>query len=228
MDPTWCPQCCTRHAAGGRCPGSLLATGDERAGWRVTVETRGGLEAIGVLVAPCGKRWRARILTYPNVLWTIPGGSGAVKFVAATPQEAERQAIAFIKTHCRERGWLRRDEVVPVTLGTFPEERAPDAAAPTPARRRLRTFPIWFGLLVPTIEAVTANVSETGLFIGTGRLFDPGAGLRMRLDTYTFRVALHGQVVWNRATSVVGRPAGLGVRLIDPPAIYVKFVATLR
>ena len=228
MNPTWCPQCCTRHGPKGTCPGPLLATGDERAGWRVTVEARGGLDAIGVLVAPCGTRWRARILTYPNVLWTIPGGGGAMKFAAASPQDAERQAIAFIKAHCIERGWLRRDEVVPVTLGAFADERAPDAVAPSPARRRLRTFPIWFGPLVPTIEAVTANLSATGLFINSHNLLDAGTQIRMRLDLYTFRVALRGQIVWSRDTSIVGRPAGFGVRLVDPPAMYAKFVETLR
>jgi len=228
MSPTWCPECCTRHDPRGTCPGPLLATGDERAGWRITVETKTGLDAIGVLVAPCGTRWRARILTYPNVLWTVPGGSGAMKFAAASPQEAERLAIAFIKAHCIERGWRRRDEVVVATLGSFADERAPDAVAPSPARRRLRSFPIWFGLLVPTIEATTANVSETGLFISTTRLLDPGASVLMRLDLYTFRVALRGQVVWSRGSNEPGRPAGFGVRLVDPPAMYVRFVETLR
>ena len=192
------------------------------------VRTARGTEDVGVLIARTRGRWRARIVTYPNVLWMIPGGGGAMKFVAASPQDAERQGIAFIKAHCMERGWLRRDEIVPVTLGTFADERAPDAVAPSPARRCLRTFPIWYGLLVPTIEAVTANVSATGLFITTHNLFDQGTGLRMRLDLYTFRVALKGQVVWNRDTSVVGRPAGLGIRLVEPPAMYVKFVETLR
>jgi len=50
--------------------GDLRATGDERHGWRVAVETPHGIEAYGVLVAPTHERWRARILTFPNVLVT--------------------------------------------------------------------------------------------------------------------------------------------------------------
>lgn len=61
------------------------ATGPERHGWRVHVETSRGVEAIGVLVAPSGDLWRSRILTYPNVLWTAPGGRSTLKFLAPTP-----------------------------------------------------------------------------------------------------------------------------------------------
>jgi Tfp pilus assembly protein PilZ len=82
--------------------------------------------------------------------------------------------------------------------------------------------------VVPTIEGVTGNISTTGLFISTQNIFDAGTQLRMRLDLYTFRVTFRGQVVWNRGTGTVGRPAGIGVRLVDPPAMYVKFVETLR
>ena len=30
LSKAWCTVCCTRHAPGGDCPGSLLATGPER------------------------------------------------------------------------------------------------------------------------------------------------------------------------------------------------------
>ena len=61
------------------------------------------IEVYGALVAPAGRLWRARILTYPNTLWAIPGDGGPMKFVGGTPQAAERQAIAFIEEHCAKR-----------------------------------------------------------------------------------------------------------------------------
>ena len=81
MVEQWCPVCCCRHRDKKDCPGELLATGPERQGWRVNVQTSTGIEACGVLVAPAGDSWRARILTFPNILWTVPDGSGTLKFV---------------------------------------------------------------------------------------------------------------------------------------------------
>jgi hypothetical protein len=229
MESIWCQVCGTRHDPPYRvCPGPLLATGDERAGWRVTVKTPSGLQVIGALVALCGNVWRARILTYPDFVWTVPDGGCSMKFAATSPQLAERQAIAFIKARCIERGWLRCEEVGPVTLGSFSLERAPDAAPPSPARRILRSFPIWYGLEVPTIEAVTCDLSTTGLFITTHDVFDAGVQIQMRLELYTFRVTFRGQVISSRGPADGERPPGMGVRLQDPPAKYVKYVETLR
>ena len=80
----WCEICCTTHLPSHRCPGDLQATEDERHGWRVNVETPQGIEGYGVLVAPTSGPWRARILTYPNILWLVPGGRATIKFVGDT------------------------------------------------------------------------------------------------------------------------------------------------
>jgi hypothetical protein len=48
----WCAYCCTRHADAADCPGVLEATGSERPGWRVNVETPQGIQAYGALLAP--------------------------------------------------------------------------------------------------------------------------------------------------------------------------------
>src|SRR6267143_1834934 len=94
---TFCCVCGTEHSGPASCPGELRATGAEKHGWRVNVETPFGHEAIGVLLAPSHDVWRARILTYPNVLWAAPGGRGAIKFVGDTPAEAEERAIKFVE-----------------------------------------------------------------------------------------------------------------------------------
>jgi hypothetical protein len=69
----WCSVCGGNHQSPKECPGELRATGPERHGWRVTVDTPYGFEAYGVLVAPSVELWRARIITYPNVLWMVRG-----------------------------------------------------------------------------------------------------------------------------------------------------------
>jgi hypothetical protein len=192
------------------------------------MDTPRGPEVIGVLVAPCGGLWRARILTYPDTLWTVPGGGGSMKFAAASPQAAERQAIALIKAQCIERRWLRREDTAPATLGAVDPERAPDAVPPSPARRKLRSFPVWFGLAVPTTEGVTADLSTTGLAISSRTAYEAGTILRIRIDLYAFRVTCRGEVAWSRSSAETGRPAAMGVRLIDPPTIYVRYVEALR
>ena len=83
----YCSVCGGDHARRQDCPGELRATGPERHGWRVAVETPYGLEAYGVLVAPSFDVWRARVITYPNILWTVPGGAVTLKFAGTTAQD---------------------------------------------------------------------------------------------------------------------------------------------
>ena len=105
MVQVWCPVCSTTHADGMRCPGELIADTPARHGWRISVTTDHGIEAYGVLVARTTHGlWCARILTYPNVIWATPGGRSAMKFVARSPHDVERQAVEYIRDHCRERG----------------------------------------------------------------------------------------------------------------------------
>ena len=72
----WCRVCCTRHAPDRLCPRERELTGVEFVGFKVNVETPQGMRAIGVLLGEAGRGWRARIITHPNVLWTVPGGGG--------------------------------------------------------------------------------------------------------------------------------------------------------
>ena len=84
MHEAFCQVCATQHGEREDCPGELRATGPERHGWAVAVDAQRGVDLYGVIVAPSGPRWRARIVTFPNVLWTMPGGRGTIKFVGAT------------------------------------------------------------------------------------------------------------------------------------------------
>jgi len=225
MPSEWCNTCCTRHPPGRRCPEQLNATDAERHGWRVNVESPAGIEAYGVLVAAAGDRWRARILTYPNVLWLVPGGAGTMKFLADTPQLAELQAIEFIREHCRTRGLgIRREEVREIAAG-LPRGASP--AAGNPAPRKIRFLPLRFGLANPSEPGGVGNLSESGLFVITGTPISRGTEVRLLLMLSTEDLSLRGQVRWMRDQPHVGRSPGMGVQLVQPPPSYIRFVRGL-
>jgi Tfp pilus assembly protein PilZ len=226
MALAWCAICGSTHRRPKDCPGDLRATGPERHGWRVAVETPHGIEAYGILVAPSQDVWRARILTYPNVLWTIPRGESTIKFVGATAQAAEAKAVAFVEGHIRARGYLRRDGLDPVVAGRFRAESSRGAVAP--AMRKLRSIPVRFGTGPSLFSAMTGNISESGLFVATFAPLDPGLAIRILVDLDVGALGLRGEVVWARRRMVLGRPTGMGVKLISPPAPYLEFVRELR
>ena len=224
----WCAVCGGSHKTPQECPGELRSTGPERHGWRVAVDTPYGVETYGVLVAPSFDLWRSRIITYPNVLWTVPGGNLTVKFAGSTPQEAEGYAVQFIEGHISARGYARRGTTdTPAVAGYSAEALARAMAAAGPALRKMRAIPVRFGNGPELFSAMTGNLSESGLFVMTIAPFDPGTGLRVLIDLATGPVGLSGQVVWQRPRPVSGRPVGMGVRLISPPGPYREFVVEL-
>lgn len=228
MEAGWCTICGTTHALPRDCPGDLRATGTERHGWRVVVDTPQGVEAYGVLVAPSHDLWRARVITYPNILWTAPHGRVTIKFVGVTPQEAEARAVAFIEGHIKARRLKRLDaQEVPPVSAYQAEAYARKLASAGPALRKMRAIPVRFGAGPNLFTAMTANVSESGLFVVTLVPFDPGAGLRVFVDLEQGPVGLRGQVVWKRERPDSGRPVGMGVQLVAPPEPYREFVLEL-
>jgi hypothetical protein len=222
----WCEVCCTRHLLHTECPGELRATGAERHGWRINVETPQGIEAYGVLIAPSRELWRARILTYPNILWLVPGGRSTLKFVGATARDAERQAVHFIRTHCAAHGYRMRTEVAVVAPGEFDLE-AQQKPHGVPALRKIRFLPVRFGVAGATEPGGTGNLSESGLFIITNLPLDEGASLKMKLMLDYRDVAMDGLVRWMRRDPFVGRSPGMGVQLAEPPSVYIQYVRQL-
>jgi hypothetical protein len=227
----WCPVCCSQHGDKRDCPGDLLATGPERHGWRVNIQTPTGIEACGVLVAPSRDVWRARILTYPNILWSVPGGQGTLKFVGRSARDAEREAVAFLRAHVRARGFTMRDEIALAVPGGIDAEAAPGGlarpAAP-PAVRKVRFLPIRFGIDRVTEVAGTGNLSETGLFIISNSPEDQGTWLNMQLEMDGDDVGLRGLVRWMNRRHRAGRSPGMGVQLDSPPPSYTSYVRELR
>jgi len=227
----FCRVCGTDHQATASCPGELHATGAERPGWRVNVETPFGNEAIGVLLAPSYDQWRARIVTYPNVLWTAPGGGGTLKFVGETPEQAEAQAIRFVEEHVRRKRYLRRDAVVSVRAVHVAQARpaAPHPRGPATAAilRKRRCLPIRFGTDRASVRGVTVNLSAEGMFVGAPLPLEEGRSLRLHLYLEGNTLPLRGLVMWNRERGEPDRPAGMGILLSQPPLLYQSFVAGL-
>jgi hypothetical protein len=201
----------------------------------VTFETPNGIESYGILIAPSRDLWRARIITFPNVLWLVPGGGSTVKFAAGRPEEAERQAIAFIEDHCERKRYLRRDQMVPLDAGALNPESAPGGKPraagiprdPTPTRK-LRHLPVRFGTDRATMLGSTADVSEEGMFVVTPVPLETGVSVLLHLELEGTTVPLRGLVMWNRVRREPGRPVGMGIRLVSPPAVYIRYVQALK
>ncbi len=223
----YCVVCGTGHTGSGNCPGELRATGAERPGWRVNVETPFGHEAIGVLLAPCLDQWRARIVTYPNVLWRAPGGRGALKFVGNTREDAEAQAIVFVEQHVSAKRYLRRDGLAIADPSRMTAMAGSVRSLVAVAQRKARCLPVRFGFDQVIARGASVNLSCDGMFVSVGSPVDSGNSLLIHLDLNGHTLALHGLVMWNRWHAQPERPIGMGIRLSDPPPFYQSFVAAL-
>ena len=226
MSDRWCQVCCTRHELGPQCPGELVATDTERFGWRISVRTGVGREDYGVLIARTEWQWRARILTFPNMLWSVPGGRGTVKFVGSSAKEVEDLAREFILEHCRHRGYKKAAEGEAVMAVPLPSEGSA-AAGHTDSTRYLQAIEVRFGEDRATERASTADLSEDGMFVVTNRPLPKGRRLKLVLELEHATLPLTGTVAWVRMTPADGRQAGMGVQLISPPALYRYFVKGL-
>ena len=229
FDDAWCTVCGTRHKNKADCPGQLLATGAERHARRITVAAGARNESYGVLIADCEGQWRARILTFPNMLWCVPAGRGTMKFLGKSPQDAEQQAMAYIEAHCKARGYKFVGAAEKVESGTVDREYAlKRRAVGAKEERHLREIPVMFGPDKADQPATTSDMSAGGLFIATTRPLSKGRPLTLRLDLGGFSVPLKGTIAWTRSKSEPGRPAGMGVQLINPSAMYVRYVRELE
>jgi hypothetical protein len=73
----------------------------------------------------------------------------------------------------------------------------------------------------------TADLSEEGMFISTPVPLDPGVSIVVHLELEGNTVPLRGLVMWNRVRREPGRPVGMGLRLVNPPPVYLRYVRTL-
>jgi hypothetical protein len=229
MPDPWCAVCNTQHGSAESCPGELVITEPERHGWRVLVHTGARTEVYGVLVGPAARGlWRARVLTYPRMLWSIPGGRGTMKFVGATPQDSERNAVEFILGFCNRRGYTVLGEPAVAQSVRVPSEGTGDSRKIQARQRYLKNLPVRFGRQTLQADGQSADLSHGGLSIVTDRPLPQGAPIKMRVDLEGFSVPLSGRVAWSRMKAETGRPVGMGVQLTQAPPMYRRYVDGLR
>ena len=225
----WCRTCGTRHAV-SMCSRDYSSTGTERHGWRVLIEGKEYPEVYGVLIAPWGHLWRARILTYPNVVWMIPGGGTTMKFLGMSAAQAEAEAVQFIQDFCKTRGVKisrRLPNLDPGPVDHEENEQTKADAAAQAARRRLRHVPLWWGKNSADEPGLSEDLSESGLFLISGKLQPKGSKLKLRIRVADTMVELTGTVAWTRDLASNGRRIGMGIELKSPPQAYKEFVRGL-
>ena len=177
----WCAVCCTLHGRRETCPGPLDATGPESETRRIRVYT-GRFESFGVLTAPADRHWRARVVTLPRMLWSVPGRRDTIKFFGETREQAERSAVAFIVEHCRSRGHRILDPDEP--RHAAPASAGADSEQPLVQRepRLPHAIPAKFGAKSVDHRARTADLSRSGLFLATGRPLPARTEIRIVLE----------------------------------------------
>jgi Tfp pilus assembly protein PilZ len=77
------------------------------------------------------------------------------------------------------------------------------------------------------VPARTFNLSAGGMFVATEHPLSEGQLVGLLLELEHCKLPLRGSVVWQRRTSGPGRPTGMGLRLLNPPEPYVKYVDAL-
>lgn len=79
----------------------------------------------------------------------------------------------------------------------------------------------------------TGDISLTGIFIKTNTIFAPGSILKMEIELPDSKIVhLKGTVMWaKRVPPTLVRhikKSGMGVRILQPPEEYIKFVSSLE
>jgi hypothetical protein len=129
-----------------------------------------------------------------------------------------------VREHCAGRGYVMRDEL---ELCEAPRAMPPPEGAASRAPRFARRLPVRFGRNRPTVLAATTNLSESGLFVATEHPMEEGELVGLLLELEHCKVPLRASVAWHRRGADWGRPAGMGLRLLDPPPVYQHYVHAL-
>jgi len=225
--------------------GELSAT----RGYTTTVVTPWGRETYQVWLTESAQGWVARIVTLPNRMWAMPGGREAVKFCGETAKLAESAAIRFIEEECIRTRRRTAPPIEPRDVWESPASRTgtkllrpasrtgtkllrpasrPETPRPRPAPRYPHRLPVRFGTKGPVRPGITANVSETGMFIITDQPAPVGSTVLIDVRFADGPLVLGGEVVWARKEQEPGRSLGFGVRLTERPREYVKHLKPVQ
>ncbi len=95
------------------------------------------------------------------------------------------------------------------------------------AQKRLR---VRHGTVSPDHEAVTQNLSASGLYLTSDRLFAPGTTLNLEVFTDEGIFRLRALVTWTRQVPEALEERlheGMGMQVIDPPEEWKMFCRRL-
>ena len=215
----WCHVCGTAHTGPDPCPGALQLTGEGETVWQSRFETSGGEMTFLISRTAWSHRWCARIFTYPDIRWSIPGGGAAIKFLSEGPEECKDAAIRYLTGFCERKGYIKLDQ-----------RRAPDGEPAGGYPVRVDSgIPLIWGTGYPSNPGASLNVSTTGMFVATALPPEPGTMIRIRLNLGALSLPLRGRVTWKREAPDPGRrlEAGMGIHLLSPPSIYKGYIQQL-
>lgn len=94
------------------------------------------------------------------------------------------------------------------------------------AQRARRRVKVRFGISVPEKTGFSKDISETGMFIRTNQVLNPGSTIQVQIEFPDETFNLWAKVIW--AKKVPQQLAhimdcGMGVHFIEPPAGWLKF-----
>lgn len=199
-----------------------------RPGFTTTVITPWGRETYQVLLREEAHLWAAMIITLPNRVWAKSGGREALKFHGATAAEAEKAAVEFIEAERIATGRRLWSPWSETAAKNRPTAIAPPQGQDHPAARYPLRLLVRFGSDAPKLPGLTANVSESGLFVITDSPNPVGRHVQIDLRFPDQPVLLSGEVVWVSPRKVAGRNVGFGARLIQKPFEYTARIRELQ
>ncbi len=193
----------------------------------MTAQTPSRTEEYCVLIAPSGDLWRARIVTFPSMLWSVPQGRQTMKFVARSAEAVEKLARDYIRQFCIERKFKMSAIRTDAPAGPVNSDTAPGADDAGQPRRLLHAVTIRFGEEKLDRSGCTLDLSAGGLAVETRQPLPMGRRVKLVMEVEGSSLPLVGTVVWARSKAEGDRPAGMGVQLQSPPALYRHYVRKL-
>ena len=92
-------------------------------------------------------------------------------------------------------------------------------------KRAPRRLMVRYGVDGPEKTAFTRNISDTGLFLQTNLVVQPGSTIQVKFELLNREFIMWARVMWARkvpAQLAQVMMAGMGIRFIDPPAAYTE------
>ena len=92
-------------------------------------------------------------------------------------------------------------------------------------RRAPRRLMVRYGVDGPNKTAFTRNISDSGLFLQTNMVLQPGTTIQVKFELLNKEFTMWAKVMWARkvpAQLAQVMMAGMGVKFIDPPEAYLE------